>query len=186
MDESDMIHFMIQPDPPPQRNGQSPMRIKRRELFRQSASSITAGGFLNLVSDHLQANPLDNSTPAFRFVHLTDMHVQPELGAVEGFKQCIEAVNRLSPKPDFVITGGDLIMDALAVDEPRMNLQWTLFDECMKGLELPVHHTIGNHDVVGWSKNQQIKPTHAQYGKHVRPRSRVRSTTSRGSRTRTR
>lgn len=167
MDESDMIHFMIQPDPPPQRNGQSPMRIKRRELFRQSASSITAGGFLHLVSDHLQATPLDNSPPSFRFVHLTDMHVQPELGAVEGFKQCIEAVNRLSPKPDFVITGGDLIMDALAVDEPRMNLQWTLFDECMKGLELPVHHTIGNHDVVGWSKNQQIKPTHAQYGKRL-------------------
>lgn len=143
------------------------MRIKRRELFRQSASSITAGGFLHLVSDHLQANPLGNTPPAFRFVHLTDMHVQPELGAVEGFKQCIAAVNKLSPKPDFVITGGDLIMDALAVDKPRLNLQWQLFDDSIKTIEMPVFHTIGNHDVTGWSKQQHISSGDPAYGKAI-------------------
>lgn len=105
--------------------------------------------------------------PAFTFAHLTDMHVQPELGAVEGFRQCIARVNQLSPRPDFVITGGDLIMDALAVGRERLTLQWKLFDECCRDFELPVHHTIGNHDVVGWSKKAIIGPDAADYGKKL-------------------
>ena len=49
----------------------------------------------------------------FTFAFLTDIHLQPELRATEGFKKAIAKVNELNP--DFVITGGDLIMDALGV-----------------------------------------------------------------------
>jgi 3',5'-cyclic AMP phosphodiesterase CpdA len=74
-------------------------------------------------------------------------------------------VNRLNPRPDFVITGGDLIMDALAVDRARIELQWKLFDAGLRGLDAPVHHTIGNHDVGGWSTKRLIKSDDYDYGK---------------------
>jgi phosphodiesterase/alkaline phosphatase D-like protein len=42
---------------------------------------------------------------------MTDMHLQPERNAVEGYRRAIKTVNNLNPA--FVITGGDLIYDAL-------------------------------------------------------------------------
>lgn len=101
----------------------------------------------------------------FTFVHLTDIHLQPELDAERGFRQCIERVNQLRPQPDFVITGGDLIMDALAVDRARIELQWKLFDACLRDLPMPVYHTIGNHDVGGWSTKKLLKADDYDYGK---------------------
>jgi len=47
----------------------------------------------------------------FTFAFLTDIHLQPELEAVEGFRKAIDTINALHP--DFVLTGGDLVMDAL-------------------------------------------------------------------------
>lgn len=93
------------------------------------------------------------------------MHVQPERGAVDGFKQCLRAINALDPKPDFVITGGDLINDALHVDEERAALEWSLFAECMKVLELPAHHVIGNHDIGGWSSRAKMPEKSDYFGK---------------------
>lgn len=46
--------------------------------------------------------------PGFSFAFLTDIHVQPETRATEGFKAAITEVNKL--KPEFVITGGSLWM----------------------------------------------------------------------------
>lgn len=104
---------------------------------------------------------------AFRFLFATDIHVQPERAGVTGFKQCVAKMNSLSAKPEFLITGGDLIMDALDVGMDRVKLEWSLFDECMKGLEMPVHHTIGNHDVVGWSAKSIVQPGDQDYGKKI-------------------
>ena len=48
---------------------------------------------------------------SFRFAFMTDIHLQQELRAEEGFAKAIAKVNDLNA--EFVITGGDLIMDAL-------------------------------------------------------------------------
>lgn len=104
---------------------------------------------------------------SFDFAFLTDIHVQPELGAPEGFRQCLRAVNRLATPADFVLTGGDLIFDALDVGMDRIREQWRIFDECSKELALPTHHVIGNHDVVGWSAKSVVKPTDQDYGKKL-------------------
>ncbi len=127
--------------------------------------SLFAGGSLAAPP---ASSPLQGSAArAFRFVHMTDIHVQPEKGAVDGLKQCLRAVNDLPEAPDFSITGGDLIMDALEVGPDRLKLQWKLFDECIKTLEKPVYHTIGNHDVVGWSAKSVIMPGETDYGKKL-------------------
>jgi Icc-related predicted phosphoesterase len=103
----------------------------------------------------------------FRFVFMTDIHVQPELNGLEGFKQAITAVNTLSPKPDFIITGGDLIMDALEQSYARADSLYTLFLEACKNFSMPVYHGIGNHELFGVFEESGVEPDHPQYAKKM-------------------
>lgn len=102
---------------------------------------------------------------SFSFVFMTDIHLQPEKNAVQGFKQAIDAANRL--KPDFVITGGDNIMDALAQTWERSDKLYTLFYSMIENFNMPVYTTIGNHDIFGIYEKSGILPTHAEYGKKM-------------------
>ena len=100
--------------------------------------------------------------PGFSFAFLTDIHVQPESRATEGFKAAIAKVNEL--KPDFVITGGDLIMDALAQTFGRADSLYNLYVETSRGFNMPVHNTIGNHEVFGYYEESGVDATHPLYG----------------------
>ena len=82
--------------------------IARRNFLKLGAAASAALAALPQTSIAAEASPRQ-----FRFVHLTDIHLQPELDAERGFRQCIAHVNELRPRPDFVITGGDLLMDTL-------------------------------------------------------------------------
>lgn len=141
---------------------QLPRHAFSRRHFLASAAAFTgASGWLSeTVSQAAESKP-------FSFVFFTDPHVQPEKGATEGVKQAFAKVNALEQRPDFVITGGDLIMDALNVGMDRVQLQWDLWDECQKTLEAPIHHTVGNHDVTGWSSKAVVKPGDSRYGKAI-------------------
>ena len=63
----------------------------------------------------------------FSFAFLTDIHLQPERGAVAGFQWAIREVNKLHP--DFVITGGDLVMDVLNQSYGRSDSLYKLYKE---------------------------------------------------------
>ena len=89
----------------------------------------------------------------------------PERNATEGFLQAIKAVNDL--KPDFVLTGGDNIMDALAQTYERSDSLYDLYDEVLKAFNMPVYHTMGNHEVFGLYEKSGISPDHAEYGKKL-------------------
>jgi 3',5'-cyclic-AMP phosphodiesterase len=130
-------------------------------LSRRRCLQLAAGTFIGTAASRLVASPRES----FSFAYLTDIHVQPEKGAADGLRKCISSVNGLAARPDFALTGGDLIMDALDVGHDRLKLQWEVFDECWKGLELTAHHTIGNHDVGGWSSKSLVMPGDADYGK---------------------
>lgn len=140
-----------------------PQTTNRRTFLKTGATVAAA---LSLGAQDGIAAPAQTQPP-FRFVHLTDMHVQPELAAAEGYRQCIAKINALNPRPDFAITGGDLIMDALHVDLDRAEMEFSLFDDCNKDLELPVYHTLGNHDVVGWSSRGKVSAKDPKYGKRI-------------------
>ncbi|MFM7187028.1 MAG: hypothetical protein ACKO14_04350, partial [Armatimonadota bacterium] len=62
-----------------------------------------------------------------RIVHLTDSHVQPELGAPKGLALCLDHIMKQKHKPATLLFGGDLIMDAYAQTEARTRTQWDLF-----------------------------------------------------------
>jgi len=102
---------------------------------------------------------------SFRFVFMTDIHVQPENQGEEGFKAAIAKVNALNP--DFVITGGDLIMDALAQEYGRADSLYNLFIETAGDFKMPVHHCIGNHELFGLYERSGVSPDHPEYGKKM-------------------
>lgn len=97
----------------------------------------------------------------FTFAFMTDIHVQPEKRADEGYKAAITEVNAL--KPDFVITGGDLIMDALGVSYERADSQYVLYQDINKQFTMPVYNTPGNHDVFGIYEKSGVGPDHPEY-----------------------
>jgi 3',5'-cyclic AMP phosphodiesterase CpdA len=100
--------------------------------------------------------------PGFTFAFLTDIHVQSESNATEGFKMAIAKVNEL--KPDFVITGGDLIRDALAQTYGRADTLYNLYAETIQDFQMPVYNTMGNHEVFGYYEESGVDSTHPMYG----------------------
>ena len=102
---------------------------------------------------------------SFTFAFLTDIHLQPEKNAPEGFMKAIDTLNLL--KPDFVITGGDLIMDALAQKETRADSLYQLYKEMSGKLVTPVYNTMGNHEIFGIYEKSGIDPSHPLYGEKM-------------------
>ncbi len=101
----------------------------------------------------------------FSFVFMTDIHVQPERNAAEGFRMAVEEVNRLAP--DFVITGGDLIMDALGQTYGRADSLYELYDAIASGIEAKVYNTMGNHEIYGIYESAGADPSHPEYGEKM-------------------
>jgi 3',5'-cyclic AMP phosphodiesterase CpdA len=90
-----------------------------------------------------------------RIAHLSDIHVQPERGAVAGFASCLLHVHSLADPPDLILNSGDTIMDAVGADLKRATLQWDLFDSVMRDhCRLPMLHCLGNHDIWGWNRRR--------------------------------
>jgi len=101
----------------------------------------------------------------FTFAFLTDIHLQPEKEAVTGFRQAIEAVNKLNP--DFVITGGDLVMDALDQTHGRVDSLYNLYKEVSADLNMPVYNSVGNHEVYGWHRAEEGIEARPEFGKKM-------------------
>ena len=102
---------------------------------------------------------------SFTFVFMTDIHLQPEKNAVAGFSQAIDSVNKINP--DFVITGGDLIMDALGQNYDRADSLYNLYIEIEKRFNKPVYNTIGNHEIFGIYKKSGVEKNHPEYGEKM-------------------
>ena len=123
--------------------------------------------FLIILSYTIVWSAEKKKTINFRFVFMTDIHLQPEHGGIEGFKAAIKAVNSLRPKPAFVITGGDLIMDALKQGYSRADSLYKLYIETAKLFQMPLYNTIGNHEIFGLYKKSNVDPSHPEYGKKM-------------------
>jgi len=102
---------------------------------------------------------------SFTFVFMTDIHLQPEKNAVEGFNQAIDTINNLNP--DFVITGGDLVMDVLSQDFKRSEMLFDLYKKSQNRLNMPVYNTIGNHEIFGIYEESGIRNDHPEYGEKM-------------------
>jgi len=137
------------------------MSLSRRELL----AGATALGLGSASLTTHASSSISLRSKRLRFVHLTDLHIQPQLGATEGVNLALKRILELSPRPDLLICGGDHVMDALTVNRDRADLQFHLFTEAMKRLEMPVVSVIGNHDVFGWGNASTTGD--AMYGKRM-------------------
>lgn len=101
----------------------------------------------------------------FSFIHYSDVHIQPEKGAKEGFLAAVNKMNSL--KPDFAVSGGDLVMDALAVDEKRATGLYGMYSECCKSFDIPHYDVMGNHEVFGITAPDKVPLNHPEWGKEM-------------------
>ncbi len=127
----------------------------RREALVSIGIAAAAGGLIGRAAHGAEPAGAAARRRVLRVAHLTDSHIQPERGAFDGVTACLRHMMALKPRPDLVMTGGDLIMDSFEAEEPRSRLQWELFtkvyrDEC----GVPVLHCLGNHDIWGWDQRK--------------------------------
>lgn len=106
--------------------------------------------------------PKEADENSFSFVFMTDIHLKPEMRAPEGFQMAIDKVNELAP--DFVVTGGDLIDDALWASYGRADTLFNMYAEMIEGFNMPVYNTMGNHDFYGFSSTPAVDPGDPDYG----------------------
>ncbi len=74
----------------------------------------------------------------------------------------------LEEKPDILITGGDLIFDAMIEEERSVRHQWRLVKSVFskKNVDIPMEHCIGNHDIWGVDRDRsKTTGNEEKYGK---------------------
>ncbi|MEA1996101.1 MAG: metallophosphoesterase [Gemmatimonadota bacterium] len=140
--------------------------MKRRDMLRLSLIGAAGLPFLGR-STSLGASANVRNEQGFRFVHMTDIHLRSENRAEEGFLKAVEAVNSLDPCPDFVVTGGDLVSDALAVSYEQAVKLFDMYERCISRLKMPAWHVIGNHDIFGWYPWSGVPASHPEFGKEM-------------------
>lgn len=103
---------------------------------------------------------------AIRLAHLTDIHVKPGQIPETGMAAALHHVQQLKKPVDFIVNGGDAIMDSLHTGKQETQTQWDLFKSILKKENgLPVYHIIGNHDVWGWFVKKEKPDNDRLYGK---------------------
>lgn len=102
----------------------------------------------------------------FRAAFISDIHIKTLDVAEAGMRKALQTINQSDKKPDFIINGGDSIMDALAVSKEKTKAQWDLFFDILQAENrLPVKHCMGNHDIWGWQLKEDVK-SDPLYGKN--------------------
>ncbi|MCS7023677.1 MAG: metallophosphoesterase [Bryobacteraceae bacterium] len=127
--------------------------MQRREFL-----GVMAAGAASAVS-------AEAARAKFKFLHLTDTHIQPELRASEGCRMCFQAASKL--KADFALAGGDMVFDVFEQNLDRAKKLFALYGETVKYLDLPVHTSLGNHDVFGISPKAGVSKATPGWGKKM-------------------
>jgi len=141
------------------------LMISRRGFISRAA--ILAGG-LTAGFQRVGAETPEPVKPGqCRFVFATDSHlmVNNKLRSEDGLVASISAIERVAPKPDFILFGGDLTHES-----PELDFQAAeqLIDRFLKiwrdQTGLPTYFTFGNHDLVG-TKNAAVDRADPRFGK---------------------
>ncbi len=139
-----------------------PALYSRRRFLRQALGA----GFLAATGlERLAAQAPASAPGAFRFAFLTDLHLMKDgaLRSGQGIAACLGAVEKLSPRPDFILCGGDLVHLArdltVAEAERRLKMFLRIWHD---STALPARWVFGNHDLVGTS-NMSVPPSDPAY-----------------------
>ena len=141
------------------------LKLSRRDFISRTA--LFAGGLWTglRVADANAAAP----SPAgpLRFVFATDSHlmVGDRLRSAEGIIAAFAAIESITPKPEFILFGGDLTHESPQLDFPAAEQLLDRFLEIWKDQTgLQTYFTFGNHDLVG-TQNASVNRTDPRFGK---------------------
>jgi 3',5'-cyclic AMP phosphodiesterase CpdA len=131
--------------------------ISRRGLLGTAAMGIAgmatwAGSGANVAFAKPNAAPKRDAKRLLRLAHLTDTHLQPERAGDEGFAKCLGHLQTLDDRPEFILFGGDNVMnvDAAQNTGERAELLIDTWNTVLnKHCKLPYQSCIGNHDILG-------------------------------------
>ncbi|MBL0309250.1 MAG: metallophosphoesterase [Bacteroidetes bacterium] len=139
------------------------MKFQDRKSFIKTLGLLSAGAVLpnhasagGRASDkRIQTNkPIDRKKDvkrSIRMAHLTDIHIKNERIAEYGMAAALREANSHPDKVDFIMNGGDSIMNAIGHTRLNIKNQWQAFHSIVKSdSSLPMYHCIGNHDIIGW------------------------------------
>ena len=133
----------------------------RRSFLKHLSLGLLGLGGLHTTSK--QTEELDEVK--FRIAHVTDQHVTTRRKGHLGYEKCIQSINELSNKPDFVLMGGDMVFDGLYTELDVYQESIELYKKISDTLEMPYYHCIGNHDVLGLSSRRKVAPDHPEIGR---------------------
>lgn len=138
------------------------MKSQNRKSFIKTLGLLGAGTILadRAVAGELSTKQKFVSTApninkdikrSVRMAHLTDIHIKNERIAEYGMAAAFREVNNATDKVDFIMNGGDAIMNAVGTIKPNVKNQWERYHSIVKSdNSLPVYNCIGNHDIFGW------------------------------------
>jgi len=139
--------------------------ITRRRFISEAALGSAAMALLPSAAGALTTT----ASPAggFRFVFMPCVHLRRELRSPEGFAAALQAVRKLDPAPQFILTGGDMCHNMRDQTLQQSSEITELFlktyaDNC----RLPAHHCLGNHDLAAWNKVAEAAAD-PRYGKQL-------------------
>lgn len=116
------------------------------------------GGFWGRAETTLPVNggaAASGAKRSLRIAQISDIHLQPERGAVDGFVKCLHHIQSQKDTPSLILNTGDCVMDSMAKKMPRTQLQWDLWKKVLREeCSLPIEHAIGNHDCWGINKTR--------------------------------
>src|SRR5689334_17434687 len=116
--------------------------MKRRNFI----GSLSALSLATTLSPSTVAASAAKKKQELKIAWLSDTHVKPTETAETGMRKAFRHANK--QQPDFIINGGDSIMDGLAADKAKTQAQWDVWNKVIKEEnKIPVYHCIGNHDV---------------------------------------
>jgi 3',5'-cyclic AMP phosphodiesterase CpdA len=126
-----------------------------RRKFLLNSSLISIGS--SILPATVSATPAKKEN--LKVVFLSDVHVKPTAVSEAGMRKALRHINTLKNKPDFILNGGDSIMDAMNADKASTEVQWNLWKKILQEENrLPIFHAIGNHDAWGWQlKDPSVK-----------------------------
>ncbi len=109
----------------------------------------------------LQRSP-DQST--FKFIHASDTHVDANsLPRIQRFREMADSL-----EVGFVIITGDLIKDALRVNEATAKTYYEMFKKEITKFKAPVYSGVGNHELFGIERDKSlVSKEHPLYGKKM-------------------
>lgn len=142
--------------------GEEQKGTSRRDFLKKLGLGTAAIGFTSPLAMSCAA---DGKEPDFTFIHATDMHVSRKRKGVEGYQTFVNHINSLSPKPEFVLMGGDLAFDGLHTEKDEFEYQIDHFKKISDQLSMPYYPTLGNHDLLGWHPDRKVPISDPDLGK---------------------